>query len=151
MIKSCDSGSMPFMGHSAKFLEGAKKYGQSNSDESTDFFEKNLVDSFVDKLEAGIDVPNYPQFRDMNQMFMSMMDGIEKIETAYLETKIVSLRPDNNKIAEAHYKNDKKHGAWFMWDSSGTMRYEMHYVKGKKDGKWYMWDEEGNLSMEKEF
>lgn len=100
MIKSCDSGSMPFMGDSAKFLEGAKRYGQNTSDESTDFFEKNLVDSFVDKLEAGIDFPNYPQFRDMNQMFMSMMDGIEKIETGYLETKIVSLRANNNKIAE---------------------------------------------------
>ena len=100
MIKSCDSGSMPFMGNSAKFLEGAKGYGQSTSDESIDFFEKSLVDSFVDKLQAGMDVPNYPQFRDMNQMFVSLMEGIEKIDSGYLETKTVSLGAENNKIAE---------------------------------------------------
>ncbi len=100
MIKSCDSGSMPFMGDSAKFLEGAKGYGKSNLDESVVFFEKALVDSFVDKLESGIDVPNYPQFRDINQMFVSMMEGIEKIDSGYLETKTACLRADNNKIAE---------------------------------------------------
>ena len=100
LIKSCDSGSMPFMGDSAKFLKGAKSYGQNNKDESTQYFEQNLVDSFVDKLQAGIDVPNYPQFRDMNQMFVSMMDGIEKIDVGYLETKNPTLRADNNKIAE---------------------------------------------------
>jgi len=36
----------------------------------------------------------------MNQMFLSMMEGIEKIDSGYLETKVASLRTDNNKIAE---------------------------------------------------
>ncbi|MDG6222085.1 MAG: hypothetical protein QCH99_02345 [Candidatus Bathyarchaeota archaeon] len=100
MIKSCDSGSLPFMGDSAKFLEGTKSYVCNKTEESAEFFEKNVVNSFVDKLQAGIEVPNYPQFRDMNQMFVSMIDGIEKFDTGYLETKIASLRADNNKIVE---------------------------------------------------
>jgi len=91
---------MPFKGEPTKFLEGAKTYGQNRKDESAKCFEKSLVESFIDKLKTGIDVPNYPQFRDMNQMFMSMMDGIQKIDSGYLETENASLRADNNKIAE---------------------------------------------------
>jgi 5-methyltetrahydropteroyltriglutamate--homocysteine methyltransferase len=88
------------MGDSAKFLDGSSLYGWDNTDESTEFFEKTVVDSFIEKLQVGIDVPNYPQFRDMNQMFVYMMEGIEKIDAGYIETKNASLRSDNNKIAE---------------------------------------------------
>ena len=100
MIKTCDSGSMPPMGNSAKFLEGAKRFGLSHKDELSEYFEKGVIESFLDKLRVGIDVPNYPQFRDMNEMFLSMMDGIEKIKEGYLETTVSSLKPDNSQIAE---------------------------------------------------
>ena len=100
MIKSCDSGSLPFKGDSAKFLEGAQRFSLNPNDESAMYFEKKLVESFLDKIRINIDVPNYPQFRDMNEMFLSMVDGVEKIDAGYLETKIASLKKDDSKIVE---------------------------------------------------
>jgi antitoxin component YwqK of YwqJK toxin-antitoxin module len=51
-------------------------------------------------------------------------------------------------VAEANYKNGKKHGDWFIWDDNGTMRFEMHYTNGEKTGLWKMFDENGNLVSE---
>ena len=95
MIKSCDSGSMPFKGDSVKFLEGAQRFSRNQNDDSAEYFEKKLVESFLDKIRISINVPNYPQFRDMNEMFLSMIDGIEKTDAGYLETKIPSLKKDD--------------------------------------------------------
>ena len=100
MIKSCDSGSFPFVGDFAKFLEGAKRLSLNQMDESAEYFEKKVVESLLDKIRVNIDVPNYPQFRDMNKMFLSMVDGIEKIDAGYLETKIPSLKAGNLQIPE---------------------------------------------------
>jgi 5-methyltetrahydropteroyltriglutamate--homocysteine methyltransferase len=100
MIKSCDSGSFPFAGDSEKFLEGVKRFSLPHADESVEHFEKRVIANFLDKIRVGIDVPNYPQFRDMNEMFLSMIDGLEKLKEGYLETKIPSLKTDNSRIAE---------------------------------------------------
>jgi 5-methyltetrahydropteroyltriglutamate--homocysteine methyltransferase len=88
------------VGDSAKFLEGAKRFRLHQTDESAEYFEKRVVESFLDKIRVNIGVPNYPQFRDMNRMFLSMMDGIEKIKASYLETKIPSLKTDNSQMPE---------------------------------------------------
>jgi 5-methyltetrahydropteroyltriglutamate--homocysteine methyltransferase len=100
MIKTCDSGSFPFVGDSAKFLEGAKRLSLHQLDESAEYFEKKVVENFLDKIQVGIEVPNYPQFRDMNEMFLSMMDGIEKFDAGYLETKTPSLKTDEKQLPE---------------------------------------------------
>ncbi len=55
------------------------------------------------------------------------------------------------KVSEATYKHDKKHGKWLVWDTAGTLRYEMYYKKGKKTGVWKMWDDQGKLIREKEY
>jgi len=62
-----------------------------------EYFESKVVHGFVDKLEAGIDTPNYPQLRDMNRMFFEMMEAIEKTDRGYVETGTISLR---NNIAD---------------------------------------------------
>ena len=100
MIKSCDSGSLPFVGDIEKFLEGATRFGLYPVDDSVKFFEKKVMEGFLDKVEAGIDVPNYPQFRDMNEMFLAMMDGVERVKEGYLETKIPSVKADMSHIPE---------------------------------------------------
>jgi 5-methyltetrahydropteroyltriglutamate--homocysteine methyltransferase len=100
MIKSCDSGSLPSVGDSAKFLEGTKRFSLRQKDESAEYFEKRVVESFLDKIGVGIDVPNYPQFRDMNEMILCMMDGLEKLKEGYLETAVPSLRTDNSQMPE---------------------------------------------------
>jgi 5-methyltetrahydropteroyltriglutamate--homocysteine methyltransferase len=100
MTKSCDVGSLPFVGDSKKFAEGAELFICDLLDESSQFFEKKVLEGLLDKIRVGIDVPNYPQFRDMNEMFLSMMDGIEKIKGGYLETQSPSLKTARSRIPE---------------------------------------------------
>jgi len=73
MTRSCDVGSMPFVGDSKKFVEGASRFSLYSAEESAEFFEKKVLEGLLDKIRVGIDVPNYPQFRDMNEMFLSMI------------------------------------------------------------------------------
>jgi len=100
MIESCDAGSLPFVGDFQKFLEGASNYGRVVND-STEFFEKKLMEGFLDKIAAGIDVPNYPQYRDMNQMFFDMIEGIGKVNGGYIETAPLTLKEGKGTIPEA--------------------------------------------------
>jgi len=99
MIESCDTGSLPFVGDLQKYLKGASDFGQVIND-SVEFFEKKAVEGFLDKAEAGIDVPNYPQHRDMTQMFLDMIDGVEKTNGGYIEAAQLRLKPDIRQIPE---------------------------------------------------
>lgn len=99
MTKSCDVGSLPLVGDSKKFAEGAELFSRDLLDESSQFFEKKVLEGLLDKIKVGIEVPNYPQLRDMNEMFLSMMDGIEKIKGGYL-TQVPSLKTDISRIPE---------------------------------------------------
>jgi 5-methyltetrahydropteroyltriglutamate--homocysteine methyltransferase len=100
MIRTCDVGSFPFAGDSEKFVDGASRFSLYSADESAEFFEKKVLEGLLDKIRVGIDVPTFPQFRDMNTMFLSMLNGIEKVKDGYLETDIPSVRADKNRIAE---------------------------------------------------
>ena len=66
-------------------------YEKGNSHHSNRL-EKLIVESFLDKILAGIDVPNYPQFRDMNEMFLEIIGEIEKIREGYVETGSLCLK-----------------------------------------------------------
>ncbi len=94
MISSYDVGSLPFDEENKLnlFLEGAFLYLSKPEERSAVFFERKVFQAFLDKLNAGIEVPNYPQFRDMNSMFLSMIDGIEKIKEGYVEFEKLSLK-----------------------------------------------------------
>ena len=99
MIKSCDVGSLPLIDNERKFLEGATS-PQPSANESARYFEKKVTEALLDKFEAGIDVPNYPQFRDMNRMFLEMIDGVEKTKGGYMEKGILSLKAGKGRIPE---------------------------------------------------
>ncbi len=100
MLKSCDAGSLPLIGDSERFLEGAKRFRLHSVDDSVKLFEKKVMKGFLDKVGVGIDVPNYPQFRDMNEMFLSMVDGVERDKVGYLETKTLSIKAERSHISE---------------------------------------------------
>ena len=100
MVRSCDVGSFPLVGDSKKFVEGANIFNLSSADKFANFFEEKVLECFVDKIRVGIDVPNFPQFRDMNEMFLSMMEGVERIEGGYIQTKIPSVKTDKSSIPE---------------------------------------------------
>ncbi|MCW4050643.1 MAG: hypothetical protein NWE89_13010 [Candidatus Bathyarchaeota archaeon] len=86
-MQSSDIGSMPARIDMEVIWGGARKansllpfLGISNDDYEA--FHGEVVSAFTDKLKAGVDVPNYPQFRDMNEMYFAMMEGIEKADGA---------------------------------------------------------------------
>ncbi|UCC33527.1 MAG: hypothetical protein JSW53_00525 [Candidatus Bathyarchaeota archaeon] len=108
MIESCDSGSLPLIGNERTFLEGAAS-PRISGEESTIYFRRRVVESFLDKVEAGIDVPSYPQFRDMNQMFLKMIDGVEKSRDGYVETGVFSLKAGNRRIPEVLAIEESSH------------------------------------------
>ena len=84
---SSDIGSLPARIETDIIRSGARMansllpyLGVSNEDYVD--FEEAVVSSFIDKLKVGVDVPNYPQFRDMNEMYFELMEGIEKHDGA---------------------------------------------------------------------
>lgn len=102
-MDSCDAGSLPLNGHSAKFLQGVVDYRlHSDSDlgESGKYFENKMVASFIHKVQMGIDIPYYPQFRDMNQMFLSVFPGISTLGKQYIEGEGKSLETELQMIPE---------------------------------------------------
>jgi 5-methyltetrahydropteroyltriglutamate--homocysteine methyltransferase len=100
VVKSCDVGSFPPVADSKKFVDGANCFSLSSADEASKFFETKVLEGMLDKIGVGIEVPNFPQFRDMNEMFLSMMDGVERIKGGYIETSVPSLKQDRNCIPE---------------------------------------------------
>jgi len=100
LIQPCDVGSLPYTDKLDKLMEGANHYATGLSDDSERFFEHTIVEAFLDKLEAGISVAAFPQFRDMNEMFLSTFEGIERIKSGYVETGRLTLRPKKGKIPE---------------------------------------------------
>ena len=111
MVESCDVGSLPFVGDVNKFLEGANCFGSCPEDLRTQYFERKIVEGFLHKMEAGILVPNYPQFRDMSDMFLSMIDGVEKVKGGYMEAGLLSLQ--NGKYILPEVEAIKKHSREF--------------------------------------
>jgi len=100
LIQSCDVGSLPYIDKLDKLVEGANHYTAGLSDDSAGFFEQTIVRAFLDKLDTGIDVAAFPQFRGMNEMFLSTFGGIEKTKSGYVETGRLALSPKQGKIPE---------------------------------------------------
>ena len=102
MTKTYDQGSLPNPEgfNEKKFLEGAKLYSSNPLHESAQCFENIVTEVFIDKAKAGIDIPNYPQFRDLNQMFLEPINGAEKVKGGYMQTGILSMKKEETIIPE---------------------------------------------------
>ena len=111
MVESCDVGSLPFVGDVNKFLEGANCFGSSTEDLRAQYFEGKIVEGLLHKMQAGILVPNYPQFRDMSNMFLSVIDGVEKVKGGYMKTGSLSLQ--NRKSILPEVEAIRKHSQDF--------------------------------------
>lgn len=114
MTKTYDSGSLPFREgiDEKKFSEGASLYNSNPSHESAKYFEKTIIDTLVDKAKAGLDIPNYPEFRDIDQMFLSLVEGVEKTKEGYVPLDKITMRKENTITPEitAIRKNSQKIG-----------------------------------------
>lgn len=106
-IQSCDVGSLPFKGDFQKLQLGAKNLAEDVRDDNAKFFENQILSAFLDKLQVGVDVPTYPQFRDMGQMFLSLLEGLEEAEDGYLVSGKITVSSSGSMIPElkALYRN----------------------------------------------
>ena len=94
MILFDDIGSFPLpKGINREWVEQAQK----NNDPKLPYLLKNAMQQ---KIDAGVDVPTYPQFRDMNQMFLEIIND----ESAQEEPLIV--RKDRARIMELSAMED---------------------------------------------
>ncbi len=58
--------------------------GMKLKDISQDQYLELVKDTFVQKISAGVEVPTYPQFRDMIRMFMNPIENPDLAESPYL-------------------------------------------------------------------
>ncbi len=99
-IQSCDVGSLPYTGNLERLHESANQLGISSRDPSARFFENTVVDAFIDKLKAGIQIAAFPQFRDMNDMFISTLAGLKKVKGGFMEVEHISLKSGLSQLPE---------------------------------------------------
>ena len=93
---SSDIGSMPVTTEPQVIEAGAQRSGTllpllNIGVEDYSGFSDAVVSAYADKAKAGVEVPNYPQFRDMNEMFFKLMRGIEKTSGGLLA--VGSIKP----------------------------------------------------------
>lgn len=91
-IKTCDVGSMPFEGDYKKFID--------ESESQKKYFSEKIIQGFVDKFLAGIDIPNYPQYRDMNEMFLVQLDGVVKTKEGYIPERTIGVKEGKIELPE---------------------------------------------------
>jgi 5-methyltetrahydropteroyltriglutamate--homocysteine methyltransferase len=113
MIQTYDVGSLPFTGQWATFLRGARitpfleALHPAKNGGDKEYFDARVTESFLDKVRAGVDVPNYPQFRDMNEMFLNAIDGIVKTGDGYVVRDSPSITREKLLIPEVHVLRDR--------------------------------------------
>jgi 5-methyltetrahydropteroyltriglutamate--homocysteine methyltransferase len=98
-IKSCDVGSLP-TDEEEKLREGADLFATNRANDSARFFERTVLHAVLDKLKAGIAVPTFPQFRDMNAMFLSTLEGLERTQNGYVIGGKLALTPTFDGVPE---------------------------------------------------
>lgn len=103
-----DVGSLPLAGDFRRFQEGAaaRLRPSPTGREPAEYFERRVVEGFLDKVRAGVDIPNYPQLRDMNEMFLELMEGVERVKGGYMETGILSVPAGRAQIPEVAVLED---------------------------------------------
>jgi 5-methyltetrahydropteroyltriglutamate--homocysteine methyltransferase len=115
MIKTCDVGSMPFIGNFKKFIKGAQPIDPlmellhvEKDFKERKYFEEIIVQNYLDKIKSGIDVPSYPQFRDMNEMFLNTIRGIKKSKRGYEVIDKLTLKKGSTAIPEIRVLQQKE-------------------------------------------
>ncbi len=101
MIASTDVGSLPPRVDSSSMVNGARRFQSlshwlryDSAVEQVKVFEDEVKTAFGEKLKQGLDLPTYPQFRDMNEMFLEMIRGVEKTILGYTAQKCLSAIPN---------------------------------------------------------
>lgn len=128
MVLTYDVGSIPFLGDFERFIKGSKAHpligllGHTDPSADRGYFEDKVVEGFVDKVRAGISAPNYPQFRDMNEMFLNQIDGIVKTANGYNVSDRPILSRKNLEIPEVSVIKERAREVYEMVGGPFTLK-----------------------------
>ena len=99
MILTTDVGSLPYNGNLGTFLKDREEFLRGSAGESSDRFEAEALRAFKDKINS-IDVPAYPQLAPMDETFLRLIEGAEKVEGGYVASSRLDLVNVANPIPE---------------------------------------------------
>jgi 5-methyltetrahydropteroyltriglutamate--homocysteine methyltransferase len=102
---STDTGSLPFVGDKKRFNEGAELAEQNLfsprvENEALKYFEETVYQGFLKKLECGVDVPCFPQYRSMLDQFINLYEKISSFDITQSKTVPFLLDPSLPIIVE---------------------------------------------------
>ncbi len=87
MLRATDVGSLPLAEPRVDMDRAASAYvsvvGYLTERRLAEVFERVVLRSLGDKVRAGVEVPSYPQLRDMNEMFMRQVVGVTRARGGY--------------------------------------------------------------------
>ncbi|MEM1981901.1 MAG: hypothetical protein QXF20_02140 [Candidatus Hadarchaeales archaeon] len=99
-IEICDVGSLPPPGDEERLERGRREYLKGKKGPEAEYFEKIILSSFLDKLECGLTLPNYPQFSDMITSFLESMKGVRRKGEGYLLEEEPSVKQGEEVLPE---------------------------------------------------
>ena len=105
IVEIYDTGSMPFVGDFDQYLKAAGAYSEATPfsamrENLRAYFDTTVEEGFLVKLKAGIDIPNYPQFRDMSKMFFEVLTGIGMTAKGYSQIDSIGVKAGSSEIPE---------------------------------------------------
>ncbi len=121
-LLSCDVGSLPYNQDLDMLMDGAIHFLADSASKSAKVFESSIVASFIDKLNVGVSVPAYPQFRDMNEMFLSSLEGVEKIEGRFVEVGRLLLKSGFDVLPEVEAIKRNRKRIYDQFDCQFSLR-----------------------------
>lgn len=108
LLKTYDAGSLPSFDEKKDSIDMSVQTRELTSSESNFLTNRSNYSTFTnqvltmlkDKITAGLDLPNYPQIRDMTEMFFHALEGVQKNLHGYTFTDIPHVHPTRLQIPE---------------------------------------------------
>ena len=87
----------------------------------------------------------HPNGRLKEQRNYEFARGVRGSLFSVLTKEFKSYYPDGNPEDSCYYRNNYRHGIWFEWLESGTIRSVGEYKNGWKKGTWKYYNAKGKL------
>lgn len=107
MLQTYDAGSLPSLdenrepcNHFSEIQEAASSIPFLIQNPAPLTIINHVLTIFHDKINIGLDIPNYPQIRDMTHMFFNAIEGIQKRHQGYVFTDFPHVNPIYREIPE---------------------------------------------------
>jgi len=146
-IEVYDVGSLPPPADMRRIEEGAR------GGEDWEYFSSAVVRGLLDKIRAGADLPNFPQYRDMIEMFLELVKGVGRSEEGFTVEEPLRIRghgiiPEVKAIEENAKEISEEIGGPIRLKICLTGPYALSYYFSKWVDRRWLIEELGNVLSE---